>query len=95
MVYRHLDPARDWDAYCDDHPDAPELEQIDEHLYVSKCCGETVTVIRKNSYRCECCGLFCEIDENATAESAMKHWAEQASEAKAEAQYEAMHDDYY
>lgn len=97
MVYRCLDPGRDWDAWCDDHPDPPELEQIDVELYISKCCGGEVDEIRKNSYRCQWCGLFCTIDEEATVENALDKWARDADEAKGEAAYERMMDerDYY
>lgn len=28
MVYRHLDPARDWDAYCEDHPMPPNFVRL-------------------------------------------------------------------
>ena len=37
MVYRCLDPGRDWDAYCDDHPDQPKPEDVDECYHRWEC----------------------------------------------------------
>ena len=40
MVYRHLDPGRDWDAWCDDHPDPPEQDEIPEHYWYWACAND-------------------------------------------------------
>lgn len=41
MVYKRLDPAADWDAYCMDHPEPPQPEDVDERFHVYECpsCG--------------------------------------------------------
>jgi len=84
-MYRSADPAADWDRYCDDNPEMPGLDEIDEELYVSSCCGCEVTPIKKNVYICDDCGLFCLIDEEKTGEKALENWKDEGDEARAEA----------
>lgn len=37
MVYKCLDPGKDWDAWCNDHPEPPEIEDVDERYWMFKC----------------------------------------------------------
>ncbi len=70
MVYKCLDPAADWDAWCDDHPDPWDYydeDDFDDEDKRSACCK--AGVIPGKSQRCECCGLFCTIDLNESMEN--------------------------
>ena len=68
MVWRKLDPAADWDAWCDDHPEPPERCEVDEKYWQLECteCGsipwdEAEIIAEFESlptiYKCNECGV--------------------------------------
>jgi len=88
MVYRKLDPGADWDAWCDDHPDEPDREEIDEAYWLLECTGcgnipwdEAELVIEyehlPSKFKCDDCGAVA-YDEG---EWDVKQWLEDGKEA--------------
>jgi hypothetical protein len=87
-MYKKLDPAADWDAFCNDHPEIDvDIDDVDEEDYQSACCHADIEV-GGFGYRCTQCGQFCEIDAEYTIEQVLKRWEAEAEEEKAVAAYE-------
>lgn len=42
MVYRHIDPDIDWQLWCDDHPEPPDMDSVDQQYWQWHCdeCGQ-------------------------------------------------------
>ena len=89
MVYRCLDPGRDWDAWCDDNQEPPEFDDVPEEFYRAECCGYGLATmphprfprglqpVIAEPYRCENCGKFCRIDEEASIDNYIKYGNEE------------------
>lgn len=76
----YSNPYRAADSYCPptnppdmDHPDPPDLEDIDPMHYISECCGEHVSIAKNGTKICQCCGLFCCIDEDKTLDKLLEY----------------------
>ena len=94
MVYRCLDPGRDWDAYCDDHPDQPEPEDVEPefHIYVCPECkaeygeddGEYMVALGDDVYCAECIvdGVHPQCDCEVDMDKLTKHMEEARGEAE-------------
>ena len=83
MVYRFSDPGRDWDAYCDDHPDPwdhYDVEDFEESDMVSNCCDSDVNLAKNGAKICECCGKFCTLNECKSMDKFLERRAEEAAD---------------
>ena len=87
-MYRKLDPSADWDAWCDDNPEPPEREEVDEKYWLLECteCGdiewEAAELVAEfehlpSKFKCYDCGAVA-YDEG---EWDMKKWEEDRKEA--------------
>ena len=72
MVYRRLDPASDWNAWCDDHPDPWDYfteEDFIESDMVSHCCDSEVTIAKNGAKTCNTCCRFCALNDDKSMEN--------------------------
>lgn len=93
MVYKRLDPASDWDAYCDDNPDDPEQHEVPVEFWRYKCelCGtldhEDTTVSKDCTFTyCNQCGNVVENEGDYDYDAFMNHLDEEEAEHEAEAE---------